>query len=96
MGSTAAVTASAAPGAPANIVAARAAAQQFTSFFLQQSFESMFEGVGSDTLFGGGEGETIYRSLLLQQYSKIASQTGGGLGIADAVQREILQAQEAQ
>ncbi len=73
--------------------AAHKAAENFESFFLQQSFESMFQGIGSDTLFGGGEGETIYRSLLLQEYSKVAAKSGG-IGIADAVQREILRTQE--
>ncbi|HUZ72608.1 MAG TPA: rod-binding protein [Stellaceae bacterium] len=86
-------TAVPAPGTISNVAAARAAAKKFTSFFLQQSFESMFKGLGNDKLFGGGEGEAIYRSLLLQEYSKVAAQSGG-LGIADAVQREILQAQE--
>jgi peptidoglycan hydrolase FlgJ len=79
---------------PAGLAAARTAAQNFESFFLQQSFESMFQGIGNDTLFGGGAGESIYRSLLLQEYSKLAAH-GGGVGIADAVQREILRAQEA-
>lgn len=67
--------------------------EDFESFFLSQVFENMFAGVGTDSLFGGGNGETVYRSLLLQQYSKVAAKTGG-VGIADAVQREILRAQE--
>lgn len=68
-------------------------AENFESFFLSQTFESMFSGVGTDSLFGGGNAETVYRSLLLQEYSKVAAKAGG-VGIADAVQREILQAQE--
>jgi Rod binding domain-containing protein len=87
------VTAPPAPSAAApDAGAAHKAAQNFESYFLQQSFESMFQGIGSDTLFGGGEGETIYRSLLLQEYSKVAAKSGG-IGIADAVQREIVQTQ---
>jgi Rod binding domain-containing protein len=69
-------------------------AQDFEALFLSQVFENMFQGIGSDSLFGGGSGETIYRSLLLQQYSKVAAKSGG-VGIADAVQREMLRAQEA-
>jgi Rod binding domain-containing protein len=53
----------------------------------------MFAGLGNDKLFGGGTGESVYRSLLLQEYSKVAAK-GGGTGIADAVQREILRMQE--
>jgi peptidoglycan hydrolase FlgJ len=80
------------PAATYDPVAAQKAAQNFESFFLSQTFETMFSGIGTDSLFGGGEGETIYRSLLLQEYSKIAAKSGG-IGIADAVQREILQTQ---
>ena len=82
-----------APGATADPAAALKAAQDFESFFLSQSFETMFSGIGTDGLFGGGNGESIYRSLLIQQYSKIAAKSGG-VGIAAAVQREILSAQE--
>jgi peptidoglycan hydrolase FlgJ len=67
--------------------------EDFESFFLSQVFENMFSGIGTDSLFGGGTGETVYRSLLLQQYAKVAAKAGG-VGIADAVQREILNAQE--
>jgi len=83
----------AAAPAPANGKSSSEAAQNFESFFLSQSFETMFEGVGTDDLFGGGEGENIYRSVLLQQFAKVAAQNGG-VGIAAAVQREILRTQE--
>jgi peptidoglycan hydrolase FlgJ len=73
--------------------AAQKTGQDFESFFLSQVFESMFNGVSTDPMFGGGNGETVYRSLLLQEYSKVAAKNGG-VGIADAVQREILRAQE--
>ncbi len=68
--------------------------EDFEAFFLSQVFENMFSGVDADPVFGGGQGETVYRSLLLQQYSKVAARSGG-IGIADAVQREILRTQEA-
>jgi Rod binding domain-containing protein len=71
----------------------RTAAQEFESFFLTQTLENMFAGIGSDTLFGGGQGEAVYRSLLLQEYGKAAAQAGG-IGVADAVQREMLRMQE--
>jgi peptidoglycan hydrolase FlgJ len=76
-----------------DVAAAHKAAQNFESFFLQQSFESMFAGTGTDKMFGGGEGETVYRSFLLQEYAKVVAKNGG-VGIADAVQREILRLQE--
>ncbi|HYM02772.1 MAG TPA: rod-binding protein [Stellaceae bacterium] len=85
------------PAAPASANASAAAAhktgEDFEAFFLSQVFENMFSGVNADPMFGGGQGETVYRSLLLQEYSKVAARSGG-VGIADAVQREILRAQE--
>jgi peptidoglycan hydrolase FlgJ len=83
------------PGATMDMAAARKAAQDFEAYFLQQTFESMFQGLGTNGLFGGGQGEAIYRSLLLQEYSKVAAEHGG-VGIADAVQREIMRHQEVQ
>jgi peptidoglycan hydrolase FlgJ len=71
------------------------AAENFEAFFLSQSLDSMFKGVESDSLFGGGQAENVYRSLLNQEYAKVAAKSGG-VGIADAVQREMLRLQEAQ
>jgi peptidoglycan hydrolase FlgJ len=79
--------------ATADPAAARKTAEDFESFFLSQSFESMFAGVDADSVFGGGSAETVYRSLLLQEYSKVAARRGG-IGIANAVQQEVLRAQE--
>ncbi len=86
----------AAPRTPAtgDPATARKTGEDFEAFFLSQVFENMFASVGTDPMFGGGNGETVYRSLLLQQYSKVAAKSGG-VGIADAVQREILRAQES-
>ncbi|HXY99725.1 MAG TPA: rod-binding protein [Stellaceae bacterium] len=79
--------------AAADPAAARKTAEDFESFFLAQSFETMFSGVEADAVFGGGSAEAVYRSLLLQEYSKVAARRGG-IGIANAVQREILRTQE--
>lgn len=71
----------------------RKAAEDFEAFFLSQMFEYMFAGIDTNGPFGGGPGEKIFRSLLLQEYGKsIASR--GGIGIADDVERQLLQAQE--
>lgn len=71
----------------------RQTAEQFEAFFLSSVMENLFTGVGSDTLFGGGPSEGVYRSMLLQEYGKVAAR-GGGIGIAAAVQREMLRMQE--
>jgi flagellar protein FlgJ len=82
------------PAATGNVVAARKSAEDFASFFLSQSLESMYANVSTDSMFGGGNGEAVYRSLMLQQYGKIAAQSGSGRGIVDAVQAQILRLQE--
>jgi hypothetical protein len=81
-------------GSTPNLAPARKSAEDFTSFFLSQSLESMYADVSTDSMFGGGHGEEVFRSLLLQEYGKIATQSGSGRAIVDAVQRQILQLQE--
>ena len=69
------------------------AAEEFEAVFLNQFLGAMFEGIKTDGPFGGGPGEGIFRSLMLDQYSKTVA-GNGGIGLADAVKRQILQMQE--
>ena len=71
----------------------RRAAEEFEAVFISQMLAPMFEGLETDELFGGGPGEDIYRSILVEEYGKAIARSGG-IGIADAVQREILRLQE--
>jgi Rod binding domain-containing protein len=80
--------------APQSSPPAGRTAEQFEAFFLSSIMQNLFTGVGNDTLFGGGPSEGVYRSMLLQEYGKVAAR-GGGIGIADAVQREMVRMQEA-
>lgn len=85
-------------GAPAigsnlNVAAAKKAGTDFEAYFLSQAFQSMFQGLDADPLFGGGSGESIYRSMMIDQYSKVAAQSGS-TGIGAQVTREILSMQE--
>lgn len=72
---------------------AEAAAQDFEAFFLSRMMESMFEGVSTDGMFGGGEAEKIYRSLLLDEYGKEMAKLGT-IGVKDYVMDAILKLQE--
>jgi len=82
-----------APQPTANAKAAKTAAQTFEGVFLSQFLGEMFDGVSTDGPFGGGQGEAMFRSLMVDEYGKqIAAQ--GGIGIADAVTRELLKTQE--
>jgi len=72
----------------------REAAQEFESVFLGQMMETMFQGIRTDGPFGGGHGESVYRSLLVQEYGKVIAKRGG-IGLADAVTRQMIGIQEA-
>jgi Rod binding domain-containing protein len=68
-------------------------AKDFEAVFINEIMGAMFEGVSSGGAFGGGPGETIFRSMMIERYSKtIAAQ--GGFGLAAAVKRELLHVQE--
>lgn len=68
-------------------------AEDFEAFFLTKMMETMFEGISTDGMFGGGHAEKIYRSMLLDQYGRTMAQTGG-IGVKDMVMRSILEMQE--
>lgn len=74
---------------------AQESAENFEAFFLTRMMESMFEGVSTDGMFGGGHAEKIYRSLLLDEYGKEMAKVGG-IGVKEYVMTAILQMQEAQ
>ncbi len=78
---------------PKDMEKAKAAAQDFEAFFVTHAFEDMFAGLSNDPMFGGGEGEDIFKSFLLQEYGKTIAKAGG-IGISDMVQRQLLQLQE--
>ncbi|MDG4718302.1 MULTISPECIES: rod-binding protein [Thalassospira] len=72
---------------------ARKAGEEFESMFLGQMLSHMFSGIETNEMFGGGHGETMMRSMLVDEYAKEMTRAGG-IGIADAVTREILKIQE--
>lgn len=72
--------------------AARKAAEDFESVFVSQMMEPMFQGLKTDGMFGGGQGEQVFRSLMIQEVGKEISKAGG-IGISDAVYGEMLRMQ---
>ena len=72
--------------------ATRNAAQDFESVFVSQMMEPMFQGLKTDGMFGGGQGEAVFRSLMIQEVGKEISKSGG-VGISDAVFGEMLRMQ---
>jgi Rod binding domain-containing protein len=81
------------PAATGDLAAARAAAQEFEAVFIAQMLQPMFAGLSTDGPFGGGRGEEVFRSQLIEQYGKEIA-AGGGIGLTDALTREILSLQE--
>jgi Rod binding domain-containing protein len=80
-------------GAGQSPEAAKKAAIEFESVFISQMLAPMFDGISSDGPFGGGSGEKVYRSLMVDEYGKLIAKSGG-IGLADSVMREILKHQE--
>jgi peptidoglycan hydrolase FlgJ len=70
-------------------------AEDFEAFFAGAYFEQMFSGIQPDSVTGGGEGESMFRSLMIQEYGKSVAKQHV-LGIADVVKRQLLQLQEQQ
>ncbi|MBJ6801201.1 rod-binding protein [Geomonas propionica] len=63
-------------------------AREFEAMFVSMMLKSMRDTVGKDTLTGGGKGEETFRSLLDQEYANAAVQ-GGGIGLAQTIEREL-------
>jgi flagellar protein FlgJ len=81
-------------GSAASLAAIDKKSKDFESMFMAQMLQPMFEGLGVDPTFGGGHGEEIMRSFLIQEYGKAMS-LGGHLGIAESVKNAMIRSQEA-
>jgi peptidoglycan hydrolase FlgJ len=78
---------------PAAVAKARATSQDFEAMFLTSMFGQMLNNVG-DGPFSGGQAAKTWRSLLTDEYAKSAAKSGG-VGIADAVYKQLIAQQEA-
>jgi Rod binding domain-containing protein len=54
--------------------------------------QPMFASLNTEAPFGGGKGEEMFRSFLTEAIAKQVAK-GGGVGVADTVQREMLKLQ---
>lgn len=80
-------------GGNLDIRKARETAQEFEAVFLAEMFKPMFENIDAAEPFGGGTGEDIWQDLQTQEYGKAVAKAGG-IGIADAVLRQMIKMQE--
>jgi Rod binding domain-containing protein len=82
-----------APAAVGDMSEIKKAAEKFSSMFLSQMFQQMFQGVGTNKVFGGGPGEEMFRSVLVDEYGKAAAKSGG-FGLSDKVMQALIAQQE--
>ena len=84
------------PSARGNLDTAKAAAasKEYESVFISQFLGSMFSGIKTDGITGGGEGEEMFRSMMIDQYAKGLT-ARGGFGLAAHMQAELLKHQQA-
>lgn len=68
-------------------------AEEFEAVFLHEMLNHMVENMPTDGMFGGGEAEGIYRSMMTDEYAKLIT-SSGGIGVADYVKREMIAMQE--
>jgi len=69
--------------------------KDFESMVLSQLLTPMFEGLQTDGMFGGGEGEAAFKSFYIDAMANQITKSGG-VGIASAVQSELIRMQESQ
>ncbi|HEX4635723.1 MAG TPA: rod-binding protein [Rhizomicrobium sp.] len=69
------------------------AAKEYESVFISQFLGSMFSGIQTDSLTGGGQGEEMFRSLMINEYGKSLEQRGG-FGLAAQMKAQLLKHQE--
>lgn len=67
--------------------------RDFEAMFLSQMLQPMFDTVEPDSVFGGGYGERMFRSLQVEQFANAITRAGG-IGLADSIAREMLRMQE--
>jgi len=72
----------------------RRLAKDFEAMAVAELLRPMFKTVDSSKgLFGGGAGEAAWQPMMVNEMAKMLVK-GGGLGIADAVLKEMLHMQE--
>lgn len=67
-------------------------AKEFEAVFIAEMMKPMFEGIETDSMFGGGKGEEVFRGFLVTEYGKMMAESRG-VGIADHVRAEMIRMQ---
>jgi Rod binding domain-containing protein len=75
------------------VAQAEKASKDYETVFISQFISSMFSGISTDGPTGGGQGEEMFRSLMVDQYAK-GIENQGGFGIAAQMKAELLKHQQ--
>lgn len=68
-------------------------AQELEAVFLNTLVSQMVSSVKSENGFGGGHAEETWRGMQSEMFSKQIAEAGG-IGLADQIMRDLLDAQE--
>lgn len=71
-------------------------AKEFEGMFYSQMLAPMFDSMETDPVFGGGQGEKMFRSLLTEQYGKLMAEGQGNSPLSTQVRDMMLKIQEQQ
>jgi Rod binding domain-containing protein len=82
-----------APQPTSSVAQAEKASKDYETVFISQFISSMFSGISTDGPTGGGQGEEMFRSLMVDQYAK-GIENQGGFGIAAQMKAELLKHQQ--
>lgn len=78
-----------------NLKQVKAAAKKFEAMFMNEMLSHMFAGIKTDSQFGGGKGEEVFRSMLVEQYGTIIANSGQ-TGLSTQLEKQMLKMQEEQ
>jgi Rod binding domain-containing protein len=81
------------PKPTASVAQADKASKDYETVFISQFLGSMFSGIPTDGITGGGQGEEMFRSMMVDQYAK-GIENEGGFGIAAQMKAELLKHQQ--
>lgn len=83
------------PAASAVNSKTQAALQEFEAVLIGEMVNHMFSTVETDPMFGGGQGEEVFRSLLGQEMGREIARRGG-IGLSPALMNEVIRMQGGQ
>ena len=75
-----------------NMAKVEETARDFEAMFMTEMLRPMFEGLKTNEMFGGGKGEEMFQSMMLDEYGKNLAMNGT-LGIADLVKEQLIEMQ---